>query len=64
MKTYKVNYTKHIGGLGSILVKANNENQAIANAKDLCATGKDFRDAIVTDEKYLKPRKQGFFGRN
>jgi len=64
MKTYKVNYTKHIGSTGVILVKANNESQAITNAKDLCATGKDFRDAIVTDEKYLKPRKQGFFGRN
>lgn len=64
MKTYKVTYTKAIGGTGSILVKASDEVQAIANAKNLCFTGRDFRDAVVTDEIYMKPRKQGFYGKN
>jgi hypothetical protein len=64
MKTFKVTYTKRIGGEGTINVKANDENQALRNAKNLCATGSDFRNAILTDEKYLKPRKQGFSGFN
>lgn len=62
MKTYKVNYTKKIGGEGTILVKANNEVQALFHAKNVCATGKDFRNATETEEEYTKPRKQGFAG--
>lgn len=64
MKTFKVTYTKKVGGEGSILVKAQDENQALKNAKYLCATGSDFRNAIETDEAYSKPRKQGFQGYN
>ena len=64
MKTYNVTYTKKIGGNGAILVKAENETNALRNAKDLCFTGSDFRNAIETNEIYSKPRKQGFFGRN
>lgn len=64
MATYKVDYTKKIGSNGSILVKANNEQQALMNAKNLCATGSDFRNATITDEAYLKPRQQGFQGKN
>lgn len=64
MNTYKVTYTKAIGGNGSIIVRANDEAQAIVNAKDLCHTGRDFRNAVITDEKYVKPRKQGFAGKN
>jgi hypothetical protein len=64
MNTYKVTYTKAIGGNGQIIVKAANERQAIVNAKNLCHTGRDFRDAIITDEQYIKPRKQGFYGKN
>ena len=64
MKTFKVKYTKAIGGEGSILVKAQDENIALKNAKNLCATGEDFREAIETDDQYIKPRKQGFSGRN
>lgn len=64
MKIYKVFYTKKIGGEGSILVKAENEKQAISNAKYLCATGSDFRSPTPTNENYSKPRKQGFAGRN
>ncbi len=64
MKTFKVTYTKRIGGEGSILVKANNEAQALVNAKGLCATGSDFRDAVLSGDAYSKPRKQGFAGFN
>lgn len=64
MKTFNVTYTKRIGGEGTILVKAENEEQALKNARFLCATGSDFRDATETDEAYSKPRKQGFYGRH
>lgn len=62
--TYKVTYTKAIGGEGTILVKANDEAQALKNAKNLCSTGEYFRDAKLTDKPYVKPRKQGFQGFN
>ncbi len=42
-KFYKVAYTKAIGGEGIITVKARNENEAVANAKDNCFTGTGFR---------------------
>lgn len=64
MTTYKVTYTKHIGGNGTVLVKASSPEQAVKNAKFLVATGSDFRDAVETDEKYTKPRNQGFQGRH
>lgn len=64
MKTFKVTYTKRIGGFGTILVKAIDQNQALKNAKNLCATGKDFCNAVETSEEYVKPRKQGFQGYN
>ena len=63
-KTFKVTYTKKIGGVGSILVVADNANQAIQRAAHLCYTGSDFRNAEETDEIYEKPRKQGFYGRH
>ncbi|WP_304297874.1 hypothetical protein [Capnocytophaga leadbetteri] len=63
-KTFRVTYTKYIGGNGTIIVKAKDETQAIANAKYLCATGKYFREPQqVDDNLYKKPRKQGFQGR-
>ena len=46
---FKVTYTKAVGGNGSILVIAENEQQAISRAKGLCATGSNFRDAVVTN---------------
>jgi hypothetical protein len=63
-KTFEVTYTKKIGGNGTILVKALNSENALEIAKDLCFTGSDFRNAILTDKEYVKPRKQGFAGRN
>jgi len=62
MKTYKVTYTKRIGGNGTIIVRADNERQALSNANYLCFTGSDFRDPIEFDGKYIKPSKQGFQG--
>lgn len=62
MKTFEVTYTKRIGGTGTILVKAVNEENALVNAKHLCATGSDFRNPIESDKEYLKPRNQGFQG--
>lgn len=62
MKKYNVTYTKKIGGNGVIMVKANSQEQAIANAKYLCFTGSDFRNATETNEPYMKPRKQGYQG--
>lgn len=64
MKTFKVTYTKRNNENGSLLVRAIDVKQALSNAKDLCFTGSDFRNAIETDEQYSKPRKQGFAGRN
>lgn len=64
MKTFKVTYTKAIGGEGSILVKAQDEEQALKNAKFLCATGSDFRNVKETNEPYVKPRRQSFYGRH
>ena len=59
---YKVTYTKRVGGIGTILVKAHNEQDALVNAKHLCFTGSDFRNPTLTDEVYIKTRKQGFYG--
>lgn len=63
-QTFKVSYTRKVGGVGTINVKASDAKQAIINARNLCAAGKDFRDAVETTETYVKPRKQGFAGRN
>jgi hypothetical protein len=65
MKTFKVTYTKsHNGQEGSILVKALDNENALKNARNLCATGEDFRNPTETEEDYSKPRKQGFAGYN
>lgn len=61
---YKVEYTRYMGGTNTILVKATSEKEAIGNAKNLCATGSDFRNATITNDEYVKPRKQGFAGYN
>lgn len=61
-KVYRVTYTKAIGGVGFILVKAQDEKQALNNAANSCYTGKDFRNAEETQEFYEKPSKQGFQG--
>jgi hypothetical protein len=64
-KAYKVNYTKAIGGIGTVIIKAKNPTEALKNAKFSVASGKDFRNAkLVALVEYKKPRKQGFAGRN
>ena len=63
-KTFRVTYTKYTGGDGTIIVKAKDEIQAVANAKYLCAPGNNFREPKqIDDDLYIKPRKQGFQGR-
>lgn len=62
-KTFEVTYTKRIGGTGTILVKAVNEIMALNNARFLCATGTNFRNAIESSKDYVKTRKQGYQGR-
>lgn len=65
LPTFAVTYTKKFDGSeGKIFVKANDEAQAIINAKNICASGSDFRNPVLTVEEYSKPRKQGFAGRN
>lgn len=62
-KIFKVTYTKRIGGENTIIVKAINETNAIANAANSCYTGSDFRNPIeINESKYTTPRQQGFQG--
>lgn len=62
-KTFKVTYTKKVGGIGTIIVKATSEEAAIKNARQHCFTGSDFRGANqIEDSLYIKPSKQGFQG--
>lgn len=51
---YRVNYTKANGQESYLIVQGLNEKEAIGNAKFLCFTGKNFRDAKLTEEKYIK----------
>lgn len=47
--TYKVTYTKKVGGEGSVIIKANDTIQALNNAKQHVFTGRNFRDAIIAN---------------
>lgn len=62
-KTYRVTYSPKRGGTKTLLVKATSYCQAIANASNICHTGKNFRDLVEASDNYLKPRKQGFQGK-
>lgn len=64
MKTYKVNYTKANCQNGTIIVKAENQQQAIVNSRNCCFTGFDFRNAVETTDDYVKPSLNGYQGRN
>jgi hypothetical protein len=64
IKTFIVTYDKKNGQTGILLISAPNEKQALNNAKNCCFTGRNFRDAIETDEKYVSPSKVGFQGSN
>lgn len=62
-KAFEISYTKKIGGKGTITVKAIDESNALANAKQHVFTGKDFKIVKeVAASSYSKPRKQGFQG--
>ena len=65
VKVYKVYYTKRVGGVGSVLVKAASPGNALANAKNHVRTGSKFRNPVLQKTNtYKKPRKQGFAGGN
>jgi len=62
-KAYKVYYDKKVGGVGSVIVKAQTPKQALSNAKQHVFTGKKFRNPkLVSSKSISKPRKQGFQG--
>ena len=60
--TFDVAYTDFKGKENHVLVKAQNKNEALENAKYQCYTGKDFRNAKVTNEPYSTPRQNGYQG--
>lgn len=62
VNTYQVTYTRAIGDINTIIVKARNENEAINNAKYNCFTGSNFREAKIVDVTYSTPRNNGFQG--
>ena len=51
-KFYQISYTKKTGVKGLLNVKARNKYEALANAKDNCFTGSDFK--VI---KEIKPTK-------
>lgn len=61
-QTFDVTYTAQNGKEKHILVKAENESEALQHAKYNCYTGKDFRNAIITKEDYSTPRNNGYQG--
>lgn len=62
-KTFCVTYTKKVGGIGTIIVKAPNPDLAIKRAIYHCFTGSNFHNPIeVNPDNYTTPRKQGFQG--
>ena len=63
MQTYYVTYDRLIGGEEQIMVRGYNPENALANAKNCCATGSNFRNPVITTDKYIKPSDQGFQGR-
>ncbi|MGL4598511.1 MAG: hypothetical protein ACRCYO_13420 [Bacteroidia bacterium] len=63
MKAFNVEYTKKVGGTGTIMVKAIDKENALRTAKFLCFMGSEFRNPVeVSITGYVKPRKQGFAG--
>ena len=54
---YQVSYDKKIGGIGTMVVIAINEEAALKTAEFLRFTGKNFRDAKVVD--WSTPSEKG-----
>lgn len=52
-KPFEVTYDRQIGGTTTIVVKANNEKEAINNAKNQRYTGKNFRNPIKLENTKL-----------
>ena len=47
--TYQVTYDSKTKGVRTIIVKARNANEAIANAKNQRYTGRNFRDPVLQE---------------
>jgi hypothetical protein len=47
---YEVTYTKRVGGESKLITKARSEKEALANAKNTCHTGSDFRNATIINK--------------
>jgi hypothetical protein len=56
-KFYRIGYTKKVGGQGIIIVKARNEREALANAKDNRFTGSKFY--VIKEVKSAKHTVKG-----
>lgn len=52
-KKFEVTYDKAIGAVGTIIVGANNEKEAINNARNQRHTGKNFRNPIRVENTKL-----------
>lgn len=52
-KLFEVTYDRQIGDSTTIIVKANNEKEAINNAKNQRYTGKNFRNPIRVENTKL-----------
>lgn len=52
-KNFEVTYDKAIGTVGAIIVGANNEKEAINNARNQRYTGKNFRNPIRVENTKL-----------
>lgn len=52
-KKFEVTYDKAIGTVGTIIVGANNEKEAINNARNQRHTGENFRNPILLENTKL-----------
>lgn len=59
---FDVTYTAANGAERHIVVKAENEAEALQHAKYQCYTGENFRNPIISNEIYSTPRQNGFQG--
>lgn len=56
-KYYKISYLKANGQAGQLVAKGRNQAEAIANAKDNCFTGKDFK--VISETAPTKETVKG-----
>jgi len=57
IKHFQISYTKKVGGIGLMTVKAVSEIDAISNAINVCHTGKNFK--VVAEVAPTKDTAKG-----